>query len=79
VAISGPASRSRYTETFYNWSIQDIRGHYRIVQTYIHIHMAINVYEYKRGDKCVYKLTYTYALITKKKMQKEKEDRHIYE
>ena len=41
--------------------------------------MAINVYEYERGDKCVYKLTYTYALITKKKMQKEKEDRHIYE
>jgi len=45
VSTSGLVSRSRYKETFYNWSIQDIRGHYKIVETYININMAINVYE----------------------------------
>ena len=59
--VSGDIARNRYTETFYNWSMQIIRGHYRIVETYIHINMAINVNEYGRGWKCVYKLTYTYA------------------
>jgi len=66
VAISGPASRSGYTETNYNWSIQDMRGQYRTVEAYIHMNMAINVHEYGREGKCLYKLTYTYALITKK-------------
>jgi len=61
VLTSGPACRSRYKETYYDWSIQDIRGHYRIVETYIHINMAINVYEYGRAGKCVYKLTRTYS------------------
>jgi len=62
VATSGSASRSGHTETYHNWSIQDITGHYRmIVETYIHINIAINVYEYGRGGKCVNKLTHTYA------------------
>jgi len=30
------------------------------------MNLAINMHEYGRGEKCVYKLTYTYALITKK-------------
>jgi len=41
------------------------------------MNMAINVHEYGRGGKCVYKLTYTHALITKKEMSKEKEKRHM--
>jgi len=41
------------------------------------MNMAIHVYEYGRGGKCVYKLTHTYALITKKEMQKEKEKRQM--
>ena len=61
VSTTGETSRSRYTETYYDWSIQIIRSHYRIVTTCIHINMAINVYEYGRWGKCVYKLTYTYA------------------
>jgi len=32
-----------------------------MVETYIHVNMAINVYEYGRGGKCVHKLTHTYA------------------
>ena len=75
-AISGPASGSRYTETYYNWSILDIRGQYRIVEACIHMKIAINVYEYQRG-RCVYKLSYTYALNTKREMPKEKENRHM--
>jgi len=62
--------------TFYNWSIQIIRGHYRIVETYIHMSMAINVYEYGRGGKCVL-FGYTYAEMREIKMQMEKEDRHM--
>jgi len=61
VTTSGPASRSRYTETYYHWSILDIRGHYIIAETYAHISMAINVHEYARGGKRMYRLTYTYA------------------
>jgi len=62
VLTSGEASRSRYTETYYNWSIQIIRGHYIVVKTYLHMNMAINIYEYRRGGKCVYMMfRYTYA------------------
>jgi len=39
--------------------------------------MAINVYQYGRGGKCVYMFRHTYAGITEKKMQMEKEFRHI--
>jgi len=39
--------------------------------------MAINVYEYGRGGKCVYIFRYTYAEIREMKMQMEKEDRHM--
>ena len=39
--------------------------------------MAINVYEYGRGGKCVYKLTYTYVWITQMEMQKEAEDKNM--
>jgi len=63
---------SRYIETFYDWNIEIIRGYYRIVETYIHMNMAINVYEYGRGGKCVYMFTYTYAGIREMKMQMEK-------
>jgi len=38
---------------------------YKMEETYIHINMAINVCEYERGGKCVYKLTHAYAWITK--------------
>jgi len=62
---------------FYNWSIEIIRGHYTILETYIHMNMAINVYEYGRGGKCVYMFRYTYAGIREMKMQMEKEDRHM--
>ena len=40
------------------------------------MNMAINVYEYGRGGKCVYMVRYTYAGIREMKMQIEKEDRH---
>ena len=63
--------------TFFNWSIQIIRGYYRIVETYTHMSTAINVYEYARGGKCVYMFGYTYAGIREMKMQMEKEDRHM--
>jgi len=46
VSTTGEASMSRYVETYYNWSIQIISSHYRIVEICIHINMAINVYEY---------------------------------
>jgi len=39
--------------------------------------MTINVYEYARGGKCVYMFKYTYAGIRERKLQMEKEDRHI--
>jgi len=40
------------------------------------MNMAISVYEYGRGGKCVYMVRYTYAGIREMKMQIEKEDRH---
>jgi len=39
--------------------------------------MAINVHEYEIGGKCVYMFRYTYAGMRDKKMQMEKEDRHM--
>jgi len=54
VEISGDIAMSRYTETIYDWSIQITRCHYRIVETYIHMNMAIHVDEYGRGGKCVH-------------------------
>jgi len=39
--------------------------------------MAINVYEYGRGGKCVYMFRYTYAGIREREMQMEKESRHM--
>jgi len=41
------------------------------------MNMAINVYEYGRGGKCEYMFKYTYAGKRGRKMQVEKEDRHI--
>jgi len=63
--------------TFCNWSVQITRGHYRIVETYINMNMALHVYEYGRGGKCVYMFRCTYAGIRQRKMQMEKKDRHI--
>jgi len=61
----------------YNWNIQIISGHYIIIVRYIHMDMAIVVYECGRGRKCVYRLTYTYVRITQMEMQKEDEDRQM--
>ena len=41
------------------------------------MNMAINVYEYRRRGKYVYMFRHTYAGITEKNMQMEKEFRHI--
>ena len=41
------------------------------------MNMAINVYEYGRGGKCVYMFRYTYARIREMKMQMEKKFRQI--
>jgi len=41
--------------------------------------MAIDVYEYGRGGKCVDKFIYTHACIRQMKIQTEEEDRHISE
>jgi len=41
------------------------------------MNMAINVYKYVRGQKCVYVFRYTHAGIREIKMQMEKEDRHM--
>jgi len=54
VEISGDIARSRYTKTIYNWSIQIARGHYRIVETHIHMNMVIHLYEYGKGWEFVY-------------------------
>jgi len=59
VEISGDIARSRHTETFYNWSIQITRRHYRIVETHIHMNMMIHLYEYGRGGKCIQMFRYT--------------------
>jgi len=40
------------------------------------MNMAINVYEYGRGGKCVYMFRYTYAGIRITKMQIERGDRY---
>jgi len=46
----------------YNWSIQVIRDHYRIVEVCIHIQsMAINVYENGKGGKCVHRWMHAYV------------------
>ena len=73
----GLASSSRYTETYYNWSIRFIGGHYRIVETSIHINMALNVYGYGRGGKCICKLTHAYVWITKMEIEKEMENKDM--
>jgi len=39
--------------------------------------MAISVYEYGRGGKCAYMFRYTYAGISERKMQMERDDRHM--
>jgi len=39
--------------------------------------MAINVYEYERGGKCVYKLKHAYVWSTKMELQKEAEDKDM--
>ena len=54
-----------------------LRSHYRIVDTYIHMNMAINKYGYGIGGKCTYMFRHTYAGIREMKMQMEKEFRHI--
>ena len=54
-----------------------MRGHYRIVETYIHMNMAISVYENRRGGKCVYMFIHTYAGIKELKIQIENEERHM--
>ena len=41
------------------------------------MNMAIIVYEYGRGGKCVYMYRYTYAGIVERKMQMGKESRHL--
>jgi len=58
---SDKVSISRYTQTYYTWNIWFIHGHYTIVVTYIHMDMAIVVYECGRGGKGVYRWTYAYA------------------
>ena len=50
VEVSGDITKSRYTETFYNWSIHFTRGHYRIVETHIHMNMAIQLKIWKRRE-----------------------------
>jgi len=62
---------------FYNWSTQIIRSRYTVVETYIHMNMAINVYQYGRGGKYAYMFRYTYAGMRDMKMQMETEDRHM--
>jgi len=48
---------------------------YTITQS-IHMNMALNVYEYVRGGKCVCMFRYTYAGIRITMMQIKKGDRH---
>jgi len=54
-----------------------LRGHYRIVVTYIHMNMAIRIYEYGIRGKCVHKFRHIYAGIRGMKMHLEKESRHM--
>jgi hypothetical protein len=41
------------------------------------MNMAISVYEYGRGGKCIHMFRYTYAGNREMKMQMEKESRHM--
>jgi len=68
VEISGDIARSRYTKTFYNWSIQIARGHHRIVETRIHMNMVIHLYEYGKGWEFVYMFRYTEGGIRDRKL-----------
>jgi len=77
VQTSGEVSRSRYTETYYNWHIHIMSGHDTRIVTYIHTDMAIVVYESGRVGKCLYTLTNTYAWIRQVEMQKEEDHRHM--
>jgi len=43
-----------------------------MVDIYINMNMAINVYEYRRGGKCIYLVRYKYAGIREMKMQNRK-------
>ena len=54
-----------------------IRGHYGIVEMYIHMNMAISEYGYGIEWKCVHNFRNTYAVIREMKMQLEKESRHM--
>jgi len=56
--------------------IQIKRGHYTIVETHIQMNMAIHLYEYGRGGKCVYMFRYTEGGIGERKMQMDKKDRY---
>jgi len=41
------------------------------------MNMAMSVYEYGRGDRCVYMFRHTYAGIREMQMQMEKMNRHV--
>jgi len=58
---SGKLSRNTYIETYRNWNIRIRSGHHRIIVTYIHMNMVIDVYEYGRGGKYVYMFRYLYS------------------
>ena len=58
---SGKLSRNTYIETYCNWNIRIRSGHHRIIVTYIHMNMVIDVYEYGRGGKYVYMFRYLYS------------------
>jgi len=68
VSIQFVEKEQRKPKDGYNLNIQ---------QSTKHMNMAINVYEYGRGGKCVYTFKYTYKGIREIKMQMEKEDRHL--
>jgi len=53
VLTSGKASANRYIGAYSERNIQIISGKDRIIETCIRINMAIDVYEYGRGGKCV--------------------------
>ena len=54
-----------------------LRSHYRIVDTYIHMNMAISIYEYGIRGKCVHKFRHTYAGIREMKIHFKNEIRHM--
>ena len=58
---SGKASGNRYIEAYYDLNIQNMSVKYRVVVAYINMNTAIDVYEYRRGGKCVFMFRYTYA------------------